>query len=135
MVGEDEHAFALYHACERGQLRVAEALLADGGRLTQLHRDGALVWAACFGHAACCALLTDRGADIHYGEEAALQCASQFGHLETVACLLDRGADAWSVWALQAATDNHHGAVVALLLARRRDGLLADMNRLYGSLD
>jgi len=117
-----QDGWTLYYACRSGHLQLAEALLDAVGTLTQHHRSGALFGAAMWGQTACCQLMLERGADIHYGEDVALCAAAGQGHLETVAFLLDQGADAWSERALQIATDAHHDAVVALLLARRGGG-------------
>jgi len=117
-----EGGLVLIQACFRGHVRVAEALLDVGSKHSPWHRNVALYKASSAGRTACCELLLERGSYIHYGLDAALYLAAQEGHLETVAFLLDRGADAWSEAAMQYATDNHHEAVVALLLARRANG-------------
>jgi len=119
-----EDGWALYNACVGGHLLVAEALLDAGGTLTPRHRNDVLLGAAYIGRTVFCELLLDRGADIHFrpdGDDALSEAALQ-GHLETVAFLLDRGADAWSARAMQNATDHHHDAVIALLLAWRGGG-------------
>jgi len=119
-----ENGYALYYACSRGHLPVAEALLDAGDTLTPRHRNVALLGSAIDGRTACCELLLDRGADIHFQIDGpdALSWAARQGHPEMVAFLLDRGADAWSEQVMRHATDLHHDAVIALLLARRAGG-------------
>jgi len=122
--GADKHADGgrvLVQACWKGNLQVVEAIFEHRGAFSRYQINEALVSAADRGRTACCAFLLDHGASIHYGDDAPLYHAAWNGQAQTVTLLLSRGADAWSEQAMELASTRHQDAIVALLLAWRRD--------------
>jgi ankyrin repeat protein len=115
----------LWVACDRGDLKIVNALIAAGAHANTANADGeTALWVASLeGHLNVVKALVTAGANVNALDShniGPLLCASSNGHLEIVKILLKEGADvnaadAFGQTPLSLATRYHHTDVVRVL--------------------
>ncbi|MDP7293441.1 MAG: ankyrin repeat domain-containing protein [Verrucomicrobiota bacterium] len=88
---------ALYHAAEKGQLKIAKLLLKKGARVDHQSGDSPLLWTCHYGHVDMVKLLINNKADVNakrsMDDSTPLCFAAHRNHMEIVELLLAEGAD------------------------------------------
>jgi hypothetical protein len=105
---------SLISACTKGDIALAEQLVAQGANVNVTDAQSALVWAVANGHTDCARWLIARGADVNlqHGNTAnPLHCAGFYGRLDCARLLLEAGADRKAVY---------EGSKTAALAAREQ---------------